>query len=344
MIFISYYPTYEELDTVIQKYNPKRVNIFVDLKNCLTGMYMEDAVKTMLLASADSKQPPVDIYNSWLDFIKFHYNYMYQRTINLHMFTIADTGDSSYHKGIYKEYKCRRSITSFKTLSVMEADAMKNIIKKNIEVILKTSKKLYNCYGTYLSHLESDFCAHYYIKNHFSKDDTLNIIYSSDSDMFQTLQFPNTVQFYRKNKDNKHWLDQNNWTTKYDTDATIKIDNYVYMKSITGDAGDDIPGVKGIGSKTITKYVEDICIHDLNHMKSYLEEQSKKNTKDKKLQKIIENWKDVERNYKLISFEELIKNLPTFSYEQLESALDKTNSLDFAESVSFLNSMKERLG
>lgn len=343
MIFISYYPTFDELDAIIDKYQPDRVNIYVDLKNCISGMYMESAVKTMLLAHNHSKQPPSDIYQSWLDFVTFHYKYMYSRTMDTHIFTIADTGDSQYHKGIYKDYKSNRTISSYKTLSMLEQDVMKNIIKKNIEVIMKTAKQLYNNYGVYLSYCESDFCPHYYIKNHFQDLKTLNIIYSTDNDMLQTLKFDNAVQFFRRNKDNKMWITKDNWLERLKIEnENIPIENYEYMKAIMGDSGDDVPGIKGIGPKTAIKYVRDVNISSLFMFQEHARNIFDENPKDNKIKNIIKEWDVVERNYKLVSFDAMISKLKPFTLQQLEDALT-TQHLDFSESVAFLKHVKERL-
>ncbi len=345
LIFISYYPTYDELDHIVETYKPKQINIFVDLKNCMNGMYMDEAAKTMIIAHNNSKQPPSDIYQSWLDFITFHYKYMYSRTVDMKIFTIADTGESQYHKGIYKDYKCNRSITSYKTLSMFEKDTIKNIVKKNIEVIIKTAKQLYNNYGVYLSYCESDFCPHYYIKNYYQDPSILNIIYSTDNDMLQSLKFDNTIQFFRKNKDSKMWVTKDNWKEKIKItdDVNIPVANYEYMKSIMGDSGDDIPGIKSVGPKSAIAYVKDIDITSLESFREHIIGVSEKNSKDKKAKAILDNWSEVERNYKLVSYDALINHLNAFTLQQLEDALT-TKHLDFAESVAFLKNVKERLG
>lgn len=344
MIFISYYPTFDELDKLVEQYKPERINIFVDLKNCLSGMYLEEAAKTMLLVHADSKQPPADIYQSWLDFIAFHYRYMYSRTLDVHLFTIADVGQSQYHRNLYKDYKCNRSITGYKTLSAWEQDIVKQIIKTNIEVIIKSAKQLYNSYGVYLSYCESDFCPQYYIQNYYQDPKILNIIYSSDNDMIQTLKYPNTIQFFRRNKDNKMWLTHENWKikAKLDEDVNIPVANYEYIKAIIGDTGDDVPGVRGIGPKTVIKYIPEVPLASLDQLKQHIETYSTENTKDKKSKAILDNWDVVERNYKLTSYDALIKDITSYIRENLESALNK-KTLEFSESVSFLQEMKGRL-
>ena len=77
MIFFSYYPTYNDLDVLIEKYKPSKVNIYVDLKNCITGMYNEDSMKDIIKMNEGTTQPILDLFLSWVDFVSFHYNYMF---------------------------------------------------------------------------------------------------------------------------------------------------------------------------------------------------------------------------------------------------------------------------
>lgn len=340
MIFFSYYPTYQELDEVIAKHKPKQVNVFVDIKNCLGGLYLEDAAQAILTANADSKGPAAEIYSSWLSFVLFHYQYMYKNTCNMHLFMIADTGQSQYHHDIYKDYKCNRSITSYKTLSIMEQDQIGAIIKSNLEGIMKTSHKLFNMHDVYLYYCESDFCAHYYIENYYQDPNYLNIIYSSDKDMLQTLVFPNTVQFVRRNRDNKMWLDHTNWHERLKLDQHIPVSNYVYLKSMMGDKGDDVPSIPGIGVKTAYNLVKDTTLNSLDDLKSHISNLAE--TGDKKAVKVIENWDDVERNYKLVGFDPLIKNMSNRTLEFLNSAMEGER-MSLADTASFLKVMKERL-
>jgi len=341
VIFLSYYPTYSELDAVIAQYQPKQVNVFVDLKNCMGGLHLDEAAKNVLLANENSKGPVTDIYSSWLDFVTFHYQYMFKNVCNMHLFMIADTGKSQYHQDIYKDYKCNRAITSYKTLSIMEQDQIRSIIKNNLEVIMKTSHHLFNMHDVYLFYCESDFCPHYYIQKQYQDEKFLNIIYSSDKDMLQTLVYPNTVQFVRHGRENKMWLNQYNWHERLKLEEHMPVGNYVYMKSLMGDAGDNVPSVPGIGLKSAYSLVKNATLSSLDDLKTHIELQAKK--KNTKAFKVLDHWQDVERNYKLVGFDPLIKNLSMRTVEFLNNAM-KDERLGLADTAAFLKTMKERLG
>lgn len=338
MIFFSYFPSYADLDFLLETYHPKQLNIFVDLKNCLTGMYYEENVATMVYNAKGSKQPNADIFLSWVDFVKFHYRYMEQRKVPIKMFTIADVGDSCYHKNIYKEYKCNRSITGFKTMSMLEMDAAKKLIKQNIETICKASEKLYGMYSAYLTFCESDFVGYWMIQKHFTEDGNLNVIYSTDKDMFQTLVLPNTCIFYRRNKENKTIYTKDNWFEKFKIE-NMDVHNCIYMRSIVGDTSDDIPGIKGIGEKKAQALLKDHTVASLNHLKDIVQAYGNKNVRDK----ILDGWDIVVRNYKLMSFEELGNHLSIEVLSKLSKVME-VEKLSYADSHKTLDLLVERLG
>ena len=338
MIFISYYPTYKELSNIINKYNPSTVNIFLDLKNCMSGIYMEDAYKMLLEANTNTKKPVSDIFQSWLSFISFHYNFMASNKINLCVYTFADVGESTYHLNLSKTYKANRLITKYKTMSEMEHDTVANIIKKNIEVIIKTANKLFNNAGIYLLHCESDFVPHYLINKNFQSDEYLNIIYSRDSDMLQTLKFHNTVLFDRQNKDNKRFYDYTNWNNKIHLDYFFDVINYPYYKAAVGDTSDNVSGIKRFGKAKAKLIFEGLTpCNDLSQFKEQIIEIPKSS------ELILNDWDNFETCYKLVSYDALLKKMPIPVLEQL-SSIDLSNRLSFGESVMVIDKLIERIG
>ena len=183
MIYIGYYPSWSDLDSVIDA--SKQVNIFVDLKNCLTGLFMKEAIQTTIDVNRGSTQPITDIFMSWLDFVLFHFRYMEKHKINMNLFHISDSGDSVYHRSIYKDYKMNRTITKFNITADLEEDEIKKIVRQNLNAIHKAASKMYNNHSIDLAHFESDFVAHYLIKKQYNDDKFINIIYSRDTDMFK---------------------------------------------------------------------------------------------------------------------------------------------------------------
>jgi len=342
MIFIGYYPSWSDLDSVIDP--SKQVNIFVDLKNCLTGLFIKEAVQTAIDVNRGSKQPITDIFMSWLDFVLFHFKYMHKNNINMNLFHISDSGDSVYHRSIYSDYKKNRVITKFNTVSELETDAVKKVIRQNFEAIHKAAKKMYNNYSINLSHFESDFAAHYLIKTEFNDDKYINIIYSRDTDMFQTLKFKNTKIFYRNSKNNKCFYDHTNWYTKFekqvDIDPTFPVENYIYVKCIAGDKSDDVPGIRGYGFKKTFAFLNQIK-EPINNIKVLREIIELMDTDI--AHKMLDNWDTIERNYKLMCFDEIINSIPLSVFNEFNK-LDQQKKLSFGETMLFIDKIHQMWG
>ena len=339
MIFFSYYPTYNDLDILIEKYKPSKVNIYVDLKNCITGMYNEDSMKDIIKMNEGTTQPILDLFLSWVDFVSFHYNYMIKNKMPLYIYNFSDIGDSIYHKKIYKEYKSNRTITRSKTMSFFEEDGINKIIKNNIEKIHEASKKMFHCYSVDLRFCESDFVPYYIIKNFNQDNNSLNIIYSSDSDMLQCIELENTVVFFRRNKDNKKMLDKDNWYERVKLE-NFDIKNAVYFKSITGDTSDSIPGIDGIGPKKAFSVLKELQPTSLDNLKESLVKF------DNKISNVIlDSWDIIERNYKLISFKELSNSISLEVSDKINNIFkNNENKFTLNASIDFIDKIKERLG
>ena len=357
MPIISCYPKYSELDTLLNNYGKaKTLNIFLDLKNSLGLLYVKNFAENMLGVSENTGKPNSMIFLSWLDWISYHYRYCMQKGIDFHIHTFADVGEYQYHKSIYKEYKSKRSITKKRTTSdICDNEDLHKVVLKNIETVMKASRKFYHTYGTYLSFCESDFVPEYYIKNRYSDESNLNIIYSSDRDMIQTLKYPNTVLFMRKSNGTKEYLNYKNWTktilenhTKNDrlkeAFKDLKVENYVFMKSIMGDIGDDISGVGGLGPIKAAGYVaevqKDIDLANINQLMEYADKHKDDPSTLGTWSSTINEKKDIlYRNYRLVSFEELMQNLSIPTLKELERDDEK---LTLEQTVDTIKLVQEK--
>ena len=340
MIYIGYYPSWSDLDSVIDA--SKQVNIFVDLKNCLTGLFMKEAIQTTIDVNRGSTQPITDIFMSWLDFVLFHFRYMEKHKINMNLFHISDSGDSVYHRSIYKDYKMNRTITKFNITADLEEDEIKKIVRQNLNAIHKAASKMYNNHSIDLAHFESDFVAHYLIKKQYNDDKFINIIYSRDTDMFQTLKFRNTKIFYRNSKDDKMFYDYTNWYTKFEKkvniDPSFPIENFIYIKCIAGDKSDGVPGIRGYGFKKAYILLNNIKrpIDSIEDLKEAIEPFDTKH-------KVLDNWDIVERNYKLVCFDEIIKHIPYLAFNEF-NRLDNQEKFSFGETMLFINKIHQKWG
>lgn len=358
MNIISYYPTFNELDSLRESHpKAKFLNIFLDLKNALGLLYVKNVAENLLEVSNNTGKPNSMIFLSWLDFIMFHYDYAIKTNINIRIVTYADVGEYQYHKAIYKEYKSNRSITKKRTSSdICDSEDFHKIVLSNIETIMRASKKLYHTKGVYLSFCESDFVPEYYISKYFTDDKYLNIIYSSDRDYVQTLRFHNTVQFMKKSNHAREFIDYTNWTkvlldkhTKKLSEEDLKgldVDKYIYIKSIMGDIGDGIPGVGGMGPIKAASYInevrKDIDIISVEKLVEYATEHMDDPNTMGTWHKTIEDKKSVVyRNYRLMSFQELISSLSLTTIEKLTKK--EENHLTLEESIDIIQMMREKL-
>ena len=92
----------------------------------------------------------------------------------------------------------------------------------------------------------------------------------------------------------------------YDVDAVheefgVHPNNMVIYRSFTGDASDNIPGVNGIGPKTILKLIPELS-QSAEFSVDNLLDKSRNNLKESKsYQKILDNARIIEQNYQLMN-------------------------------------------
>jgi DNA polymerase-1 len=92
----------------------------------------------------------------------------------------------------------------------------------------------------------------------------------------------------------------------YDVEAVqeefgVHPNNMVIYRSFTGDASDNIPGVNGIGPKTILKLIPELS-QPAEYSVDALLDKSRNNLKESKsYQKILDNARIIEQNYQLMN-------------------------------------------
>lgn len=95
---------------------------------------------------------------------------------------------------------------------------------------------------------------------------------------------------------------------KLQEEFSIHPDNYLLYRVVDGDMGDSIPGVSGVGLKTLISNFPEIQEKELNY-EYLISKSTKRLEEDKKpkaiFKKIIENKKELERNYKLMQLNEV---------------------------------------
>jgi len=147
----------------------------------------------------------------------------------------ADWGSSAFRKSIYPEYKGNRNYED-------QTEEEREYFKKFFEEYENTLTK-FNDYGyTVLRYkkVEADDIAAYLVKERrkFFKNTNIWLV-SSDKD-WDLLIKPGVSRFSYVTRKETTW---DNWHEHYQ----VKPEQYISLKCLQGDRGDNIPGISGIG-------------------------------------------------------------------------------------------------
>lgn len=340
---LSYYPKYTYLDNLLSCNPKKTINLFIDVKGCLTGIYQEWCVRHIINSSRTERHLNLDMFSSILMFIAFHKRYAQKRDIKFKFYFFMEQGRSKYHLNIYDKYKQNRMNSDFFGLDIKSREDFFTILDKNYSLCEYVINKIPDCNFYVLKHCEADFMPYYLLKHKFvdvDRSESLNIIYSRDKDMLQCLEFENTYQYYKAaNCDKTDYITQDTLFSHFcKMDCKPVRDSakwFPLVLSLCGDTGDGIPGIKGLGPKNVYKNIDTI-------MKAYnydadimyqrvmkgdnLLTESWEYSSNPTLTKIFSNSESLCRNMKLISYralsEYILSGFPTSTIE-LKDYIDK---------------------
>ena len=151
----------------------------------------------------------------------------------------CDKGSSSYRKQIYPEYKQNRK-DKFEAQTPEEQKAFELFFEEFTETIAEIeNQERYIVFK--FDRVEADDIAAYIVKKRKLLPVDNIVLISSDKD-WDLLIKPNVMRFsYVTRKE----VNYDNWNTHYDCGT----DDYISIKCLQGDSGDNIPGVPGIGPK-----------------------------------------------------------------------------------------------
>jgi len=154
----------------------------------------------------------------------------------------ADWGSSSYRTKILPEYKGNRK-EKYEKQTEQEAEEFR-LFMEDYEKTLEVLSRHYPVFR--YKNVEADDIAAQLVAE--LKGNTIWMI-SSDRD-WDLLIDENVNRFsYVTRKE----VTKENWNDHYD----VSIDDYISYKCLTGDAGDNVPGVKGVGPKRAIGLIND---------------------------------------------------------------------------------------
>lgn len=160
---------------------------------------------------------------------------------------LADWGSSSYRKGIYPEYKANRA-EKFKDQTDQE--------KEDFEAFFEEMQTIYDTYATTPGYLiirlkgvEADDIAAYICSKikHLGLEHIWLISTDRDWNLLISEQVSQFSYVTRKE------FTEDNWSTHY----PFPKEDYISIKCLMGDTGDNVLGVPGIGPKRAQQLVQD---------------------------------------------------------------------------------------
>ena len=241
------------------------------------------------------------------------FRYDYQKTVQSlassygcsEVIIAADWGSSSYRKELYPDYKQNRK-EKFAEQSEEERIAFEEFFEE-FEATLEVLAEDYILLR--YKGVEADDVAAHLVK-HKNAYDLENIwLISSDRDWDLLIQDTVSRFSYVTRKE----VTLENWSEHYD----VKPEEYISLKCLTGDKGDNVPGIPGIGPKRAQQLIEQYG----NAFSIY--EATPINSKYKYIQTLNENADQILTNYELM-------DLMTFC----DDAIGKANMADIESTIN----------
>ena len=181
------------------------------------------------------------------------FRYEYQKTIESlansyscrEIIIAADWGSSSYRKAISPDYKQNRK-EKFAEQSEVERIAFEEFFEEfeaSLEVLAEEGYPVLRYKG-----VEADDIAAHLVKHKNTYDLESIWLVSSDRDWDLLIQEGVGRFSYVTRKE----VTLDNWSDHYD----VEPDQYISLKCLTGDKGDNVPGIPGIGPKRAQQLIE----------------------------------------------------------------------------------------
>lgn len=224
------------------------------------------------------------------------------------IFVVWEGGGATRRRAIFKDYKANRRPPKLNRYYEDIPDTPDNRMHQ-IKFLVEVLKNVPVC-QLFVNDCEADDVIGYLSRNKFR--DRKKYIASSDRDYYQLLDEKTMVY---------------SWTTKkfigpddVKKEFCISPENFVLAKAINGDASDGVPGVKGVGFKTLAKRFDmlnsTITLDELLD----LSEKQRGPKKPKIYDDLCENSDLIKRNLKLMYLD--VSNLAAVQVRQIESVVD----------------------
>lgn len=233
-------------------------------------------------------------------------------------------GGSSRRRSLLSEYKLNRAPGKLNRFYEDDIPDTEENRKHQVLALLEMLKCAPIC-QLYASDCEGDDLVAYLCCGPMKNDQ--KIIVSSDKDLYQLLN--DKTKIYSLHK--KTFVTQQNVLEEYRVHAK----HFAIAKALCGDPGDNVPGVKGVGFKTVSKLFpflgleEDILLQDvLNYANAHIEESLF-------YKRIVDNSNEIKRNWRLVFLDGSMVpyNQQAQNYQRIENFVPKMNKVKLIKSL-----------
>jgi len=198
-------------------------------------------------------------------------------------------GGSQKRRALYSEYKLNRrpeKLNRFYEDDIPDSEENK---KHQLIALLGMLKCAPVC-QLYVSDCEGDDVIAYLVRGPFK--DVPKVIASSDKDMYQLLDDKTKVYSLHK----KNFVEHANVVE----DFRVQPQNFAIAKALCGDPSDNIPGVKGLGFKTVARVLPFLSLEGEVLLDDVIKFCHSHADDSVIYQRIADHERDVRRNYRLV--------------------------------------------
>jgi DNA polymerase-1 len=244
-------------------------------------------------------------------------------------------GGSERRKRIFPEYKANRAKTKvFDELTESRSGRLHMDDDENRQyqqLLLVNLLKKTPIHQLYMREIEADDIIAFVASYKFRNSNAKKVIVSSDKDYYQLLDDPKVVVY---DPATRSVITKEEVKQKYGIEAR----NFCVARAFVGDTSDNIPGVEGVGLKTLVKrfpcLAEDRDIF-IEEILSLAKKEIDSGSKIKAHGVILESKEEVKRNWELMYLRDL--NISASQSQKLDYQID--NKERVADKFSFIKEL-----
>jgi 5'-3' exonuclease len=205
------------------------------------------------------------------------------------VYVVWEGGGSARRRAIYPAYKANRKPEKLNRFYEDDIPESEENRKHQLVTLLACLKKSPTC-QLYVANVEADDVIAHLCCSTFRNDE--KIIVSSDRDFLQLLDERTRVYSLHKKTYVTH--------EQVVTDFGVLAQNFAVAKALCGDMGDNVPGVKGMGWKTLNKLYPLLAAQPNVLLQEVIDFSASHIDEGKMYRKVYEQADDVRRNYRLV--------------------------------------------